>query len=252
MLAFLFSVLGILFLRFSRTRSQEERYASEFESARSVQQYLIPEKLPLTPGFAIESAYRPAREVGGDFFQVLPSGTDGSVLIVVGDVAGKGLQAGMLSALIVGAIRTAASFTSDPAKIITLLNERLQGRGLVTCLALRIENDGAATLVNAGHLPPYCNGKELPVEGSLPLGAISGIEFPLLSFQLANGDDLMLMSDGIAEAQKPDGELFGFDRISEMLGRATSAGELATAAQNFGQSDDITVLSITRRVQAAA
>jgi len=74
----------------------------------------------------------------------------------------------------------------------------------------------------------------------------------LLSFQLANGDDLMLMSDGIAEAQKPDGELFGFDRISEMLGRATSAGELATAAQNFGQSDDITVLSITRRVQAAA
>ena len=252
MLAFLLSALGILFLRFSRTRSQEERYAGEFESARSVQQYLIPEKLPLTPGFAIESAYRPAREVGGDFFQILPSETDGSVLVVVGDVAGKGLQAGMLSALIVGAIRTAVSFTSDPAKIIALLNERLQGRGLVTCLALRIESDGAATLVNAGHLPPSRNGRELPVEGSLPLGAISGIDFPLLAFQFGNGDSLMLMSDGIAEAQKPDGELFGFDRISEMLRRETSAEDLATAAQNFGQSDDITVLSVTRRTHSAA
>jgi len=158
----------------------------------------------------------------------------------------------MLSALIVGAIRTAASFTSDPAKIIALLNERLQGRGLVTCLALRIESNGAATLVNAGHLPPYCNGKELPVEGSLPLGAISGIDFPLLSFQIGNGDKLMLMSDGIAEAQKPDGELFGFERISEMLGHETSAEDLATAAQNFGQSDDITVLSVTRRTHSAA
>jgi serine phosphatase RsbU (regulator of sigma subunit) len=62
----------------------------------------------------------------------------------------------------------------------------------------------------------------------------------------------MLMSDGIAEAQKPDGELFGFDRISEMLRRETSAEDLATAAQNFGQSDDITVLSVTRRTHSAA
>jgi serine phosphatase RsbU (regulator of sigma subunit) len=251
MLAFLLSVLAILFLRFSRTRSQEERYASEFESARSVQQYLIPDQLPPTPGLTIESAYRPAREVGGDFFQVLPSGTDGTVLIVVGDVAGKGLQAGMLSALIVGAIRTAAAFTCDPAKIIALLNERLQGRGLVTCLALSIKSDGAATLVNAGHLPPYLDGQELPMEGALPLGAISGIDFPVLNFQLAAGDSLILMSDGIAEAQKPDGELFGFDRISELLSRTTSAATLADAAQSFGQEDDITVLTIARTHQTA-
>ena len=251
MLAFLLSVLAILFLRFSRTRSQEERYASEFESARSVQQYLIPDQLPPTPGLTIESAYRPAREVGGDFFQVLPSGTDGTVLIVVGDVAGKGLQAGMLSALIVGAIRTAAAFTCDPAKIIALLNERLQGRGLVTCLALSIKSDGAATLVNAGHLPPYLDGQELPMEGALPLGAISGIDFPVLNFQLAAGDSLILMSDGIAEAQKPDGELFGFDRISELLSRTTSAATLADAAQSFGQEDDITVLTIARTHRTA-
>jgi len=249
---FLLAVFAILILRFTRTSSMEERYASEFESARSVQQYLIPSELPTTPGLAIDAAYRPAREVGGDFFQVLPSQADGSVLIVVGDVAGKGLQAGMLAALIVGAIRTAATFTADPGKIIALLNERLQGRGLVTCLALRIERGGAATLVNAGHLPPYLNGQELPVEGALPLGAISGIDFPVLNFQLVAGDSLMLMSDGIAEAQKPDGELFGFDRISEMLRQKPTAEALATAAQDFGQSDDITVLTVSRLAQTAA
>ena len=104
-------------------------FAAEVQSARNVQQYLIPEQLPDTPGLAIESVYRPSREVGGDFFQVLPNATDGSALIVVGDVAGKGMQAGMLATLIVGAIRTAASFTNDPGRILSLLNERMRGRG---------------------------------------------------------------------------------------------------------------------------
>jgi phosphoserine phosphatase RsbU/P len=241
---FLLAVFAILILRFTRTRSQEERFASEFESARSVQQYLIPAQLPQTPGLEIESEYRPAREVGGDFFQVLPDANDGSALIVVGDVAGKGLQAGMLAALIVGSIRTAATFTTDPGKILASLNERLQGRGLVTCLALRVERDGSATMVNAGHLPPYLNGNELPLEGALPLGAISGIDFPALHFKLSEGDTLMLMTDGVAEAQDAEGHLFGFDRIAEMLRKGAPAAALATAAQDFGQEDDITVLTV--------
>ncbi|MGA2046638.1 MAG: SpoIIE family protein phosphatase [Terracidiphilus sp.] len=249
---FLLAVFAILILRFTRTRSQEERFASEFQSARNVQQYLIPSQLPQTPGLAIESEYRPAREVGGDFFQVLPDATDDSVLIVVGDVAGKGLQAGMLAALIVGSIRTAATFTTDPAKILALLNERLQGRGLVTCLALRISRDGAASLVNAGHLPPYLNGGELAMEGALPLGAIPGIDFPVLQFNLKEGDALMLMTDGVAEAQDAEGHLFGFDRVAEMLRKDVAAATLATAAQAFGQEDDITVLTIARTAAVPA
>jgi sigma-B regulation protein RsbU (phosphoserine phosphatase) len=245
-LLFLFAVMAILILRFSRTRGQEERYASEMEGARNVQQFLIPDDLPEIPGLTIESVYRPAREVGGDFFQILPDTADGSTLIVVGDVAGKGLEAGMLATLIVGAVRTAATFTTDPALILSTLNNRLCGRGNATCVALRIEADGAATLVNAGHLPPYLNGIELPMEGALPLGTIRDIEFPVLRFQLSQGDSLMLMSDGIAEAQRPDGELFGFDRISELLERRTTAASLVTAAQDFGQEDDITVLTIAR------
>jgi sigma-B regulation protein RsbU (phosphoserine phosphatase) len=248
-LLFLFAVL---ILRFARMRSQDERFASEVQAARDVQQFLIPAQLPQTPGFRIESEYRPAREVGGDFFQVLPQSEDGSVLIVQGDVAGKGMQAGMLATLIVGAIRTAAAFTVDPEKILALLNERLQGRGLVTCLVLRIDQNGDATLVNAGHLAPYLNGSELPMEGALPLGAILGVDFPVLHFQLAQGDSLMLMSDGIAEAQNAKGSLFGFERIGEMMSQRATAAGLATAAQDFGQADDITVLTVARMAVAGA
>ena len=249
---FLLTVFAILAFRFTRTRSREERYSSEVQSARSVQQYLIPERLPDTPGLAIESVYRPSREVGGDFFQVLPNPKEGSVLIVVGDVAGKGLQAGMSATLIVGAIRVAVTFTTDPEKILALLNERLQGRGLVTCLVLRIESDGNAILANAGHLPPYLNSKEMPMEGALPLGAVPRIEFPVMRFQLAPGDSLMLMSDGIAEAQNADGALFGFERIGEMLSRHATASAVAAAAQAFGQEDDITVLTVARTLPAVA
>jgi hypothetical protein len=240
------AVFGILVLRFTRTRSEEERFASEVQAARKVQQYLIPEYLPKTPGLRIESEYRPAREVGGDFFQVLPNDTDGSTLIVVGDVAGHGMESGMLATLIVGAIRTAASFTADPGRILSLLNERMQGRGLATCLALLIEKDGSSVLANAGHLPPYLNGKEVAIEGALPLGAVAETEFPILKFKLNEGDSLMLMTDGVAEAQDAAGQLFGFERIAEMLHRGTVAAGLANAAQAFGQEDDITVLTVMR------
>jgi len=245
---FLLAVSGILILRFTRTRSQEERFAGEVQAARNVQRYLIPDHLPETPGLIIESQYMPAREVGGDFFQVLPDAADDSVLIVVGDVAGHGMEAGMLATLMVGGIRMAAIFTTDPERILALLNKRMRGRGLATCLALRIDRDGSATLANAGHLPPYLNGRELEMEGALPLGAIPGITFPLLQFKLAEGDALVLMTDGVVEAQDGEGHLFGFERIGEMLCKGVAASALASAAQTFGQEDDITVLSVIRTV----
>ena len=239
------ALLAILFRDQRQATEERALFAGEVHAARDVQQYLIPAQLPATPGLSISSEYRPSREVGGDFFQVLPDPTDGSVLIVVGDVAGKGIEAGMLATLIVGSIRTASSFTSDPVRILGLLNERLRGRGLVTCLALRIEQDGHATLINAGHLPPYLNGKELAVEGALPLGAISGLHLPALHFTLAAGDSLMLMTDGVVEAQNARGQLFGFERITRLLREGSDGASLAAAAQDFGQQDDITVLTLT-------
>jgi serine phosphatase RsbU (regulator of sigma subunit) len=135
---------------------------------------------------------------------------------------------------------------------LLLLNKRLQGRGLATCVALRIKPDGSANMVNAGHVPPYLNGRELAIEGSLPLGAVPEIEFPAVHFQLAAGDRLMLMTDGIAEAQNAQGQLFGFERIAEMMRKGMAGDALASAAQAFGQEDDSTVLTVARMATAVA
>ena len=207
----------------------------------------------MLPGFAIEAEYRPAREVGGDFFQIIPHATDGSVLIVAGDVTGKGLKAGMLVALLVGAVRTEENHGSDPVVMLRTLNQRLMGRGdaQATCLALRIEAEGGATLANAGHIAPYLNGDELPMEGALPLGLFEGAEPSVMRFQLKPGDRLMLMSDGIAEATDASGKLFGFERVQELLRIARSAAEVADAAEAFGQEDDISVIAVTRGPIAA-
>jgi hypothetical protein len=224
------------------------RMHNELAQAQEVQQVILPESRLALPGLVVESEYRPAREVGGDFFQMIPHRTDGSLLIVAGDVAGKGLKAGMLVALLVGAIRTAARYVPDPTAVLSALNLLLMGRSdaQATCLALRISKDGVVTLANAGHIAPYLNGEPLPMEGALPLGMIESAESSVMHFRLNVGDRLMLMSDGVAEATDDHGQLFGFERVHQLLRTAKSAVEIASAAQRFGQEDDISVISITR------
>jgi len=220
----------------------------DVKQARELQQMILPEARTTLPGLVIECEYRPAREVGGDFFQIIPRPADGSLLIVAGDITGKGLKAGMLVALLVGAIRSTAETNSDPEYVLSVLNRRLLGRGdaQATCLALSIAKDGKVTLANAGHLPPYLNGEPLAMEGALPLGIMPEAIFPILCFQMSKGDRLVLISDGIVEAMDADGRLFGFERAHDLLRTAISAAELAGAAQSFGQEDDISVISVAR------
>jgi hypothetical protein len=246
-------VTVMLSRRFLQSERKKEQWKLEIEQARNVQQVLIPDRLPEVAGLRIESEYRPAREVGGDFFQIIPGAQDGSVSIVVGDVTGKGVQAGMLVALIVGAIRTEVQHGVDPELILQSVNDQLCERkhASATCVMLRIDADGLVTLANAGHLAPYLNGREMEMEGALPLGVIEGMDFPVMTFQMKQGDSLVLMSDGIAEAQNQAGALFGFERVHELMARQISAAELATEAQAFGQEDDILVLSIHRQAEVA-
>jgi hypothetical protein len=238
----------MLLRRFIDAQRLKEQWKLEIQQARHVQQVLIPTRLPEVQGLQVESEYRPAREVGGDFFQILPGEVPGTALIVVGDVTGKGLQAGMLVALIVGAVRSAAKHSSDPAEILSAVNEQLCERehSSATCLIMRIDPDGRVILANAGHLAPYLNGKEVEMEGALPVGIISGAEFSLTSFWLKPGDSLVLMSDGVIEAQDAQGTLFGFERVHQLLGKETAPREIAMAAQMFGQEDDILVLRVQK------
>ena len=233
-------------------RRRQARMEMEVRSAREVQQVLVPETVPPVPGFAIDSVYKPAAELGGDFFQVIAL-PDTSTLIVVGDVSGKGLKAGMTVSLIVGSLRTLADYTQQPAEILEGLNRRLFGRvqdGFATCVVLRLETNGEATIANAGHLAPFRDGEELPLRGSLPLGISPDTVYEDLVFRLQEAETLTLYTDGIIEARNATRELFGFERIQRLAQDKKSAEQIVEAACAFGQEDDITVLSI-RRLAAA-
>jgi hypothetical protein len=257
--AFILNTLLFLALIFTIAREQflererQSRIELEIKSAQEVQKVLVPEETPAIPGFAISSIYRPAEEVGGDFFQVIPIGKGGA-LIVLGDVSGKGLKAAMTVSLIVGTLRTLADYTQSPAEILSGLNRRLIGRidgGFATCLVARIEADGSVTLANAGHLAPFRNEAELPVAGSLPLGMIPDAEYEELDFRLRENDTLIFYTDGVVEARNESGELYGFDRVAHLAASDQSVEQIVESACSFGQKDDITVLRLTRLAESA-
>jgi hypothetical protein len=222
--------------------------AEEFKSAQELQRVLIPETLPQLPGYSVTSAYQPAQEVGGDFFQVLAK-PSGAALILVGDVSGKGLKAAMTVSLIIGAFRTLAEFYDDPAEILTGLNRRLNGRlqnGFVTALILRVDPDGLCTFANAGHLSPFLNSTELTLPAALPLGLVPSASYETTTVQLAIDDRLTLYTDGLLEARNTTGELYGFDRVQTLFATRPEASTAIAAAVAFGQDDDITILTLTR------
>jgi hypothetical protein len=245
------AIVVAVYLDSQEARRRQIALEQELHSARELQQVLIPETHQTLPGLAVTSAYLPASEVGGDFFQIVPTERDraGSTLVILGDVSGKGLKAAMSVALIVGAIRTLAESTSSPAEILAGVNRRVCGRlqgGFVTCLILRLDPDGACVAANAGHPPPFLNTQEMDMPGALPLGLISAITYDELRFRLQPHDHMTIYTDGLLEARNRSGELLGFDRMYQLLGAKPTAAEAARAAVDFGQDDDITVLTLTK------
>lgn len=249
---------SILYVVYRYVRDQQARKAvleQELASARELQEVLIPEKPPTLPGFAISSAYHPALEVGGDFFQIIPleGPASGSTLIVLGDVSGKGLRAAMAVSLIVGAVRTLAEGTSSPAEILAGMSRRLFGRlqgGFTTCLALRLDAGGICTIASAGHPAPYINDKEIDLPGALPLGIDPEMKYEETRIELRPGDRCSLYTDGLLEARAPSGEIFSFERLQQLFASHPDAVKASEAAVNFGQEDDITVLTLTRTEEA--
>jgi hypothetical protein len=247
-------LLAIIYAVYRYMQETSRRQASleqEFKSARELQQVLIPETLPELPGYAVTSAYRPAQEVGGDFFQIVPleGSFAGSTLIVLGDVSGKGLRAAMAVSLIVGAIRALAKFSPRPSELLTELNQRLAGRlqgGFATCIVVLLARDGRCVFSSAGHPPPFLNKRELALSPALPLGVVAGAVYKETALQLESGDHLALYTDGLLEARNAGGEIFGFARLDALFARTPAAAEATEAAVQFGQEDDITVLTLTR------
>jgi serine phosphatase RsbU (regulator of sigma subunit) len=218
------------------------------KAAQEVQTVLVAAEERGAPGYAVASVYRPASEVGGDFFQVIPLPNDGT-LVVAGDVSGKGLRAAMTVSLLVGTVRTLAEQDPSPAAVLAGLNRRLVGRtqgGFATCCAARIDPGGHATVANAGHCQPYLDGHEVELPAGLPLGLVDGITYEEIALTIAPAQQLTLVSDGVVEARNHHGELYGFDRLSQLMRERPTAEHVANTAIDFGQDDDITVLTVTR------
>jgi hypothetical protein len=256
-LEFVFLLISIVYAVYRYSVEQSERQGAleqEFRSAQELQQVLIPETLPSFAGYAVTSAYRPAQQVGGDFFQLIAQ-PDGSALLVLGDVSGKGLKAAMTVSLIVGTIRTVADTVDDPAEVLSILNRRLNGRlkdGFVTCLALRLDAEGDCILASAGHPAPFLNKEELNLPGALPLGLDLDTSYENLQLRLAVGDRLTLYTDGLLEARNAAGEIFSFDRLRALIATQPDAKQATDAAVAFGQDDDITVMTLTRLAPGVA
>jgi hypothetical protein len=125
----IFVIILIIFFRFMRIHRERERASSELAAARSVQELMIPRASPQTPGFHVDTVYTPATEVGGDFFHIQATG-DGGLLIVIGDVAGHGLQAAMNVSMLMGALRRSPQ--TAPAELLAGLNHVLVGSSSFT------------------------------------------------------------------------------------------------------------------------
>ena len=240
----LFSVALLLFLVLRTVRIARSRaaMATDLHAVHSVQEILLARASHPTPGFRVEHVYHPALEVGGDFFLVSP-GPDGSITAIVGDVSGKGLVAAMRVSMILGVLRREEH--RDPATILTNLNEALlmQGEmGFTTACCVRLQADGGYTIANAGHINPYIDGEEIIAPSALPLGMVGNQQYEQISGLLPEGKTLVLMSDGVVEARSAKGELYGFDRLPQLT--LMTAQDIADVARNFGQEDDITVLTV--------
>ncbi len=223
-------------------RLEKQRLAGDLEAARTVQRLLLSPSAASAGEYAVDTVYWPAQEVGGDFHWSRTA-PDGSLVVVVGDVSGKGLKAAMLVSVAIGILRNEKS--TSPAAILASLNDGLAGHtggGFVTCCCARFDADDTVTVANAGHPAPYAGGHEVEVEAGLPLGVVSGVEYAEASLRLDG--QFMLMSDGVVEAENAQRELFGFERTREISTK--SAHEIAEAAKAWGQNDDITVVTVSR------
>jgi hypothetical protein len=239
--AFSISLLVFLVVRTIRLAREKARAASEMQAVRTLQVLLLARSHQATPGYAVDTVYRPASEVGGDFFLVSPH-ADGSIFAIVGDVSGKGLLAAMRVSLILGALNRESSRV--PAEVLSRLNQVLTGQGdmgFTTACCVHVEANGDYTFANAGHLNPYIDGREIEAPGVLPLGLKGDAAYTTVAGHLDPGQRMVLLSDGVPEARSKR-QLLGFDKLLELT--RLGAAEIADAAQNFGQEDDITVLAL--------
>ncbi len=239
-----------------------QRYEQELEVARLIQSHFLPKTLPDLPGWQIAAYYRPARQVGGDFYDVIPL-PDGRVGFVVGDVTDKGVPAALVMSATRSLMRAAAQRLIEPGEVLERVNEQLcpdmPEKMFVTCLYGVLEpTTGHLRFANAGHDLPYVKTAHGVVElraRGMPLGLMTGMPYEEKEITLEPGESVLLHSDGVVEAHDPDRQMFGFPRLMETVGDSPGGQVLIDrvltdldvfTGPDAEQEDDITMLTLER------
>src|SRR5215210_7767075 len=240
-----------------------ERIEQELHVARRIQQASLPEVVPELEGWEIAPSYRPAREVGGDFFDFIEL-EDGRLGLVVGDATGKGVPAALVMSTTCGMLRAVAQASDySPGEVLQRVNEalttRIPANMFVTCFYGVLDpGTGSFAYANAGHDLPYVrrggDAEELMARG-MPLGLMPGMTYEEKEITLGAGDRALFYSDGLVEAHSPEGEMFGFPRLRALVAVHAEAeplvdflmGELYSfTGEGWEQEDDITLVTLQR------
>lgn len=221
--------------RLAEVERQEQIRTRDLNQAAEIQQAILPGAAPRIPGLDLAGHNAPCRTVGGDYYDFIPY-SDGRVAVVLGDVAGKGMSAALLMSALQARVQLLAEDPSDLAQVMSRLDQSLavncpSNRFITLFIALIDPAAGELTYCNAGHNPPIvvrASGEieKLDQAGTV-LGMLPDLGYEALTRPLGPGDLIAIFSDGVTEAESPEGEEFGEDRLAEMLAqhRESSAEE---------------------------
>jgi len=231
---------------FQEAKENQSRLQSDLETAREIQRQLLPSGAREVPGLDLATAYVPARELGGDFYDLLPYGV-GRLAIANGDVSGKGTAAALYGSLAIGILRELVQEReATPAEMLELLNIRLLAARLdARFIAMQFAIYDAAlrelTIANAGGPLPLLihDGQVSEVNvGGMPLGLLPEAEYEEVRLTLTPGDVVVFASDGIHEAMNKDLEEFGIARLKSILAGVNPADPGYTVAQKIVKATD--------------
>jgi serine phosphatase RsbU (regulator of sigma subunit)/anti-sigma regulatory factor (Ser/Thr protein kinase) len=245
---------------------EREQIQQELKVAAFIQQTLLPKTLPDIAGWTIDAFYRPARAVGGDFYDFIPL-DDGRLGVVIGDVTDKGVPAALVMATCRSTLRAAALLSYEPGEVLANVNDALVDEippaMFVTCLYAIVDTDsGMVSFANAGHNLPYVRTDRGVIElraTGMPLGLMRGMHYEESTHDLEVGEVMVLTSDGITEAHNPDGEMYGFSRLMARVAKKTKPGdtvsglisELETWTGPIAEQEDDITLVVVRRSSSA-
>jgi serine phosphatase RsbU (regulator of sigma subunit)/predicted ester cyclase len=249
--------------RLAQEMLERERVEQELRVAQRIQHALLPKDPPELEGWDIAHDYRPAREVGGDFYDFLNL-NDGRVVLIIGDVSGKGIPAAMVMANTQSVLRAVAQRAGiPPSQALEEANDvlytYLPPNMFATCFYAVLEpTEGWLRYANAGHNLPCCWHEGIVTKlraRGMPLGLLPGMDYEEKQTALAPGDGVLLYSDGLIEAHDPRREMFGTLRMEEFVrahpGGATLIDSLLAELEQFTgeaweQEDDIALLTLQR------